>query len=156
MCTMPISVSAANINQSNCTIAPPSVEVVSVQDSYCIEPLAPNVFAAIAKAGGNASTNAFFVIGSEYVVAAGAHMGKQAVIDLYAAIAARTDKPVRYFILTHHHPGYTFVDFDFPPGQDLLVSWQTWKSIDSESRFNSTSTLFFNEGLTLKLGGVSV
>ncbi len=134
----------------------PAVAVVSVQESFLIEPLAPSVFAAIAKTGGNATTNALFVIGRDYVVAAGAHMTKAVVDDLYKAIAARTNKPVRYFVLAHHHSGYTQVDFDFPPGQDVLMSWQTWKNIESEIRNPEYSSLFFNEGLTLKPGGVSV
>ena len=134
----------------------PAVAVVSVQESFLIEPLAPSVFAAIAKNGSRATTNALFVIGRDYVVAVGAHMSKQVIDDLYKAIAARTSKPVRYFILAHHHTGYTYVDFDFPHGQDLLMSWQTWKNLNSEIRRPEYSTLFFNEGLTLKPGGVSV
>jgi len=134
----------------------PAVAVVSVQDSFLIEPLAPGVFAAIAKVGGKATTNALFVIGREYVVAAGAHMSRPVIEDLYKAIAARTSKPVRYFILAHHHTGYTYVDFEFPPGQDVVMSWQTWKNIEAEVREPEYSTLFFNEGLTLKPGGLSV
>jgi len=134
----------------------PSVAVVSVQDSFSIEPLAPGVYAAIAKPGGQATTNALFVIGRNYVVAAGAHMAKPVIDDLYKAIAARTRKPVRYFILMHHHTGYTYIDFDFPPGQDVLMSWQTWKNIDAEIRDPDFSTMFFNEGLTLKPGGSSI
>jgi glyoxylase-like metal-dependent hydrolase (beta-lactamase superfamily II) len=134
----------------------PAVAVVSVQKSFLIEPLAPGVFAAIAKTGGKATTNALFVIGRDYVVAAGAHMDKQVINDLYKAITARTNKPVRYFVLAHHHTGYTYIDFDFPPGQDILMSWQTWKNIDTEVRKPEYSSLFFNEGLTLKPGGVSV
>lgn len=137
-------------------IVGPAVAVVSVQDSFNIEPLAPGVFAAIAKPDGQATTNALFVIGKDYVVAAGAHMSGQVISDLYKAIAAHTKKPVRYFILTHHHTGYNYIDFDFPPGQDVLMSWQTWKNIDAEVRKPNYSTLFFNEGLTLKPGGVSV
>lgn len=134
----------------------PAVAVVSVQESFLIEPLAPGVFAAIAKTGSKATTNALFVIGRDYVIAAGAHMSKQVIDDLYKAIAARTKKPVRYFVLAHHHTGYTYIDFDFPPGQDVLMSWQTWKNIDAEVRKPEYSSLFFNEGLTLKPGGVSV
>jgi len=134
----------------------PSVSVVSVQDSFKIEPLAPGVFAAIANPGSQATTNALFVIGRDYVVAAGAHMAKPVIEDLYKAIAARTRKPVRYFVLTHHHTGYTYIDFDFPPGQDVLMSWQTWKNIDAEVRDPDFSTIFFNEGLTIKPGGASV
>ena len=133
-----------------------TVNVVSVQDSFTIEPLASGVYAAIAKPSGEATTNAMFIIGRDYVVAMGAHMSRPVIADLYKAIAARTKKPVRYFILAHHHVGYTFVDFDFPQGQDVIMSWQTWKNIDSENRRPNYSTIFFDEGMTLKPGGVSV
>lgn len=138
------------------TVDNPAVAVVSVQGSFRIEPLASNVFAAIAEAGSKATTNALFVIGRDYVVAAGAHMSKPVIDDLYAAIAARTSKPIRYFVLTHHHTGYSYVDFDFPAGQDVLMSWQTWKNVDAEVREATATSLFFNEGLTLKPGGVTV
>jgi len=114
------------------------------------------VFAAIAKPGGKATTNALFVIGKEYVVATGAHMSRPVIEDLYKAIAARTNKPVRYFVLAHHHTGYSYMDFDFPPGQDIIMSWQTWKNIDAEVRRPTYPSMFFNEGLTLKPGGLSV
>jgi len=133
-----------------------AVAVVSVQDSFQIEPLASGVFAAIAKPGSEASTNAIFVIGKDYVVAAGAHMSKTVINDLRKAIAVRTKKPIRYFVLAHHHTGYSYVDFDFPPGQDVLMSWQTWKNIEAEIRKPEYTSIFFNEGLTLKPGGVSV
>ena len=134
----------------------PAVSVVSVQDSFLIEPLAPRVFAAITKTDGKATTNALFVIGKEYVVATGAHMSRPVIEDLYRAIAARTNKPVRYFVLAHHHTGYSYMDFDFPPGQDIVMSWQTWKNIDAEVRRPTYPAIFFNEGLTLKPGGLSV
>jgi glyoxylase-like metal-dependent hydrolase (beta-lactamase superfamily II) len=152
--TATVAFSAERVKEESS--AEPAVAVVSVQESFLIEPLAPSVFAAIAKSGSQATTNAIFVIGSDYVVAAGAHMVKPVIDDLYKAIAARTNKPVRYFVLAHHHTGYTYVDFDFPPGQDVLMSWQTWKNIDAEIRKPEYSSLFFNEGLTLKPGGVSV
>ena len=122
----------------------PAAAVVSVQDSFQIEPLSAGVFAAIAKPGGSATTNAIFVIGKEYVVAAGAHMTKEVINDLRRAIAARTTKPIRYFVLAHHHAGYTYVDFDFPPAQDVLMSWQTWKNIDSEVLEPEYSSMFLN------------
>lgn len=142
--------------KSKKTRVEPAVAVVSVQDSFQIEPLASGVFAAIAKPGSEATTNAIFVIGKEYVVAAGAHMSKTVINDLHKAIAVRTKKPIRYFVLAHHHTGYTYVDFDFPPEQDVLMSWQTWKNIESEIRKPEFTSMFFNEGLTLKPGGVSV
>ncbi|TLM64745.1 MAG: MBL fold metallo-hydrolase [Deltaproteobacteria bacterium] len=126
------------------------------QETFLIRDLGQNVFAAIARIGGRATSNAMFAIGENYVVAAGAHMTREVIRDLNAEIAARTAKPVRYFILAHHHPGYTHVDFDFPAGQDVIMSWQAWQEMNNEIRKPAYPVLFFNEGLTLKPGGLTV
>lgn len=126
------------------------------QDSFLVEPLGRNVYAAIAKIGGKATSNAVFVIGEQYVVAAGAHMTKEVIRDIQLEIVALTPKPVRFFVLAHHHPGFTHVDFDFPPEQDVIMSWQAWQDMNNEVRKPDFPILFFNEGLTLKPGGVTV
>jgi len=136
--------------------AAPVKPAAPLQDSFVIEPLGKGVYAAIAKTGGKATSNAMFVIGDKYVVAAGAHMTKEVIHDLNAEIAALTPKQTRYFILAHHHPGYTHVDFDFPLDQDVITSWQTWQDLNSEVRKPNYPVIFFNEGLTLKPGGVTV
>lgn len=118
--------------------------------SFKIEKIADGVYAAIA--AGATTSNAFFVVGDQYVVAGGAHLNKEAIDNLIAAVAAVTKKPIRYFILPHHHKGYTAVDFDFPPDSDVIMSWQTWQSLSGEPRKISFPVLFFNEGMTLKLG----
>lgn len=128
----------------------------SRQDSFLIEPLGKNVYAAIAKIGGKATSNAVIVIGTQYVVAAGAHMTKEVLRDIQIEIAALTSKPVRFFVLAHHHPGFTHVDFDFPPEQDVIMSWQAWQDMNNQVRRLDFPVLFFNEGLTLKPGGVTV
>ncbi|WP_432821420.1 MBL fold metallo-hydrolase [Trichloromonas sp.] len=122
------------------------------QASYSLEQVADGVFAAISRPGSSATSNAFFVVGPEYVVAGGAHMTKKAVDDLVTAIRTVTDKPLRHFILAHHHTGYSHIDFDFPAGVDLIISWQTWKAMDDEIRETNRPILFFSDGLTLKLG----
>jgi len=126
------------------------------QDSFLIEPLGTNVYAAIARLGGKATSNAVIVIGEQYVVAAGAHMTKEVIQALQAEISNLTSRPIRYFVLAHHHPGYTHVDFDFPAGQDVIMSWQAWQDMNGEVRKPAFPILFFNEGLTLKPGGVTV
>jgi len=126
------------------------------QDSFVIEPLGGSVFAAIAKIGGQATSNAMFVIGEQYVVGVGAHMTKEVIGDLYAEIAFLTPKPIRYFVLAHHHSGYSHIDFDFPPGQDVVMAWQAWQDMNNAIRKPEYPVLFFNEGLTIKTGGATV
>lgn len=124
----------------------------AAQESFSVERLAEGVYAALARPGGAATSNALFVEGPDYVVAAGAHLTREAATDLTAAVAATTVKPIRYFILPHHHRGYSHIDFDLPPGKEVLTSWQTWQALDDEAREIPYPVLFFSEGLTLKLG----
>lgn len=126
------------------------------QQSYAVKQLAEDLFAAVARPGGRATSNGFFVVGPHYVVAGGAHMTQGAITDLFAAIAAQTDKPVRYFILPHHHRGFTHIDFDFPPGTDIITSWQTRQQLEAEVRKPDFPIVFFSDGLTLKLGNQTV
>ena len=126
------------------------------QSSYAVEQLAENIYAALTLPGGQASSNAFFVVGPEYVVAGGAHMSKEAVNHLVTAIATVTDKPLRHFVLAHHHRGYHHIDYEFPAGVDLLISWPTWKTMDEEKRKPERPAFFFTDGLTLKLGETTV
>ena len=121
-------------------------------ESYRVERLADGVYAAIAGAGSGATSNAFFVVGDHYVIAGGAHLSKTAATDLVSAIAAVTDLPLRYFVIPHHHRGYTAVDFDLPEGCEALMSVQTWQILSSEARAIEYPALFFSEGLTLKAG----
>ena len=124
--------------------------------SYQIEKVAEGVHAAIAQPGSKATSNAFIVDVGEYVVVGGAHFTGDAIRDLISAVAMTTMKPIRYFILAHHHKGYSYIDLDFPPGKDVIMSWQTWKSLESEAREIGFPVLFYNEGLTLRLGGRTI
>jgi glyoxylase-like metal-dependent hydrolase (beta-lactamase superfamily II) len=135
---------------------PPSPPPKPVQDTFLIEALGSNVYAAITKIGGRASSNTMFVIGEHYVVAVGAHMTKEVIRDLYAEIASRTGKPIRYFVLAHHHPGYSHVDFDFPANQDVIMAWQAWQQLNDNVRKPEFPIIFFNEGMTIKPGGVTI
>ncbi|MBW2450886.1 MAG: MBL fold metallo-hydrolase [Deltaproteobacteria bacterium] len=152
---MSCSAFAEDVTQ-NPSPAETSLEIVVTQESFKIEPISANIYAAIAKPGSFATTNAMFIIGHDYVVAAGAHMTKEVIGDLYKAIAQHTSKPVKHFILMHHHAGYTHIDFDFPEGTDVLMSWQTWQSLDSEVRDVDFPVIFLNEGLTLKPGDSTI
>lgn len=111
-----------------------------------------DIYAFIAESGSQATSNALLVVGEQYSVVIGAHMTKVVINDLIAATAALTPIPIRYFVLSHHHRGYSHIDFDFPPGKEVLMSWQTWQALDAETRNPDFPALFFSEGLTLKLG----
>ncbi|NIQ97271.1 MAG: MBL fold metallo-hydrolase [Desulfuromonadales bacterium] len=129
--------------------------VATAQSGYRLEKLAEGVHAALA-VGERASSNALIVEGRDYKVVAGAHLGREAIADLTAAAATVSSKPLRYFILTHHHRGFGGFDFDFPPGVEVLTSAATWKALDEEVREITFPVLFFGQGLTLKLGNRSV
>lgn len=117
---------------------------------YRLEKLGDGIYAAIARVGGPATSNGFVIEGRDYVVAGGAHMTKEAIADLFAVIATTTPKPVRYFILAHHHQGFSHIDFDFPPGVDVITSVQAWQSLNGEVRKPTVPVLFFSDGMTLK------
>jgi glyoxylase-like metal-dependent hydrolase (beta-lactamase superfamily II) len=124
--------------------------------SYQLEKLAAGIYAAKVMPGGQASSNALVVECEEDVVVAGAHFTGGAIRDLTAQIARATMKPIRCFVLTHHHSGYAYIDLDFPPGKDVLMSWQTWKELEEEVREIEFPVMFFNEGLTMKRGGRTI
>ncbi|TYO96339.1 metallo-beta-lactamase superfamily protein [Geothermobacter ehrlichii] len=115
--------------------------------------LTDNVFALTLSPGSRATSNALLVVGDRYAVVAGAHMTRETIDALVARTAAITPLPIRYFVLTHHHRGYTHIDFDFPPDAEVIMSWQTWQALAGETRAISFPVLFFRDGLTLRIGG---
>ncbi|MDY6847740.1 MAG: MBL fold metallo-hydrolase [Geoalkalibacter sp.] len=124
--------------------------------SYRLEKLDEGIYAALAVPGRQTSSNALVMECEEDVVVAGAHFTGRAIRDLTAQVAQVTKKPVSSFILTHHHGGYGYIDLDFPPGKDVLMSWQTWKELEQEVREIEFPLIFFNEGLTMKRGGRTI
>lgn len=124
----------------------------AAQNSFRIEQVADGVYAAIARPASQATSNAFFVVGQSFVVAGGAHLTRTGAADLQAAIATVTDLPLRYYILPHHHRGYTAVDFDMPAGCEAVMSVETWQALSSEVRKVDFPVLFYSQGLTLKPG----
>lgn len=126
------------------------VPVAAAQESYTIQKLSDNFYAALAKPGGRSSTNAFFFVSGNQVVAGGAHMTKEAIEDLWEAIDVTVRKPVRYFVLTHHHPGFSHIDTAFPADVTLILSGETWKSFEKDARNSEAQLLLFSDGLTLR------
>lgn len=128
----------------------------AAQKSYSLEKVSPNLYAAIANPVSAATSNAFFYVGKSYVIAGGAHMTEQATKDLLSAIKEVTGRPVRYFILPHHHPGYTSVDFYFPEDIDVIMTYPVWQALQQEVIPFNNEAILYSDGMTLKIDGVSL
>jgi len=124
--------------------------------SYTVEKLSDGLYAALARPASAATSNAFFFVGKQEVIAGGAHMTERATRDLLAEIGAVTDKPLRYFILPHHHPGYTSVDFYLPKSVDVIMTYPVWQQLQREVLPFPNQTLLYSEGLTFKFDGKSI
>ncbi len=123
---------------------------------YEIVKVADSVYAAIAKTDGKAASNAFFVITDYEVILAGAHFVPEGVKELLAAIAKITPLPVSQIILTHHHKGFTYVDFDLPEKAEIVASVNVWQSLKGEFREFKNPTVVFENNLTLNRGKTSL
>jgi cyclase len=104
------------------------------EDHFTIVKVAEGISAAIAKAGGLASGNAGYIIGSEGVVLVDTTFTPVAVEDLLSVIASETKQPVKYAINTHYHLDHTggnqvLAQSGVPIiGHDKLLEWQTSKN----------------------------
>jgi len=122
-------------------------EIVKVSDS---------VYAAIAKPAGKIASNAVFIITDFEVILAGAHFIPEGIKELLAGIAKITSLPVGQVILTHHHKGFNYVDFDFPEKSEIVVSVNVWQSLKGEFREFKNPTVVFENALTLNRGKISL
>lgn len=120
------------------------------QRSYTIEKVADGVYAALAKPGGAATSNAFIVDLGYHQIVGGAHLTKRAINDLLAAAADISPKPVEAFVLAHHHQGFSFVDFDFPPGREVFMTLETRQVMKQEVRKIDGQISYFKQGLTIE------
>jgi cyclase len=124
--------------------------------NYKVEKVADGVYAAIAIPGGKAASNAMIIITKYQVLLAGAHFVPEGITELLAEIARLTPIPLRYVLLTHHHKGFNFIDFDLPKNAEIVTSWQTWQSLKNEYRELPNPVTFFDKGLTLQRTGVTI
>jgi cyclase len=124
--------------------------------NYEIQKLSDSVYAAIASPDSKAVSNALFVVTGHEVILAGAHFVPEGVSDLLKEIGKITPLPVSHVILTHHHRGFNYVDFDLPEKAEILVSTQIWQELTAESREFKNANLVFEDSLTLNRGATTL
>jgi len=119
---------------------------------YQVKKIDDRIHVALADPNGAVSSNVVIVVTPTCVVMAGAHFTADAVAELTRAIAGITPLPLRYVILTHHHRGYSHVDFDFPPTIEIITSSPTLKMLRSERREVKNPVFSFDKGMSLQMG----
>jgi len=110
------------------------------------------IYAAIAEPGGKAASNSLIIITSYQVILAGSHFVPETTKELLDYVKTLTPIPVRYIILTHHHRGFNYIDFDLPANVEIIASGPTWQALKSEFRQIKNQVTFFDRGLTMKRG----
>lgn len=123
---------------------------------YQISKVTDSVYAAIARPNSKALSNAFFVVTGYEVIVAGAHFTQEGIKDLLSDISSITPLPVKQIILTHHHKGLNYLDFDLPEKSEIIVSVDLWQTLKGESREFKNSTIVFENALTLNKGKISL
>ena len=123
---------------------------------YRVQKISEGIYAAIAVANSKAASNAVIFVTDREVILAGAHFSPEGVRELLNAIEKITPLQLRYIILTHHHRGYNYLDFDLPPQADVITSWQTWQALKGEYRQMKNPLQFFDKGLTLQRGKMTI
>jgi len=132
-----------------------SIQIANAEQ-YEISKISDNVYAALAQPEGKVVSNAFFIVTDYEVILAGAHFIAEGVSELLKQIAKITPLPVTRVILTHHHKGFNYVDFDLPEKAEIIVSVSTLQALKGEHREFRNPTLVFEENLTLNRGKTSI
>lgn len=124
--------------------------------NFEIKKAADGIYAAIALPGGKAASNALIIVTNDEVLIAGSHFVAETMKELTEGVSRITSLPIRRIILTHHHKGYNYIDFDFPPGVEIITSWQTWQALKGEYREFRHNVLFFDRGISLQRGKMTI
>lgn len=135
-----------------CVLMPLSAEAAN----FTFKKVSDSAYAAIAVAGGKAASNCLIIVTQYQVILAGAHFVPETTKELLAYIKTVTPIPVRYIILTHHHRGFNYIDFDLPANAEIIASGPTWQSLKSEYRQIKNQVTFFDRGMTMKRGNTVV
>lgn len=123
---------------------------------YEITKVSDALYAAIARPEGKVVSNALFIITDHEVILAGAHFVPEGVKELLEEIARITPLPIGQIILTHHHKGFNYVDFDLPEKSELVVSVNVWQALKGELRELKNPTLVFENALTMNRGKITL
>lgn len=123
---------------------------------YQITKVSDSVYAAIAQPKGKIASNAFFVVTDYEVILAGSHFITEGIKELLEEIAVITPLPVAQIILTHHHKGFNYLDFDLPDKSEIVLSVNVWQALKGESREFKNPTVVFETALTLNRGKSSL
>ncbi|HEY6837122.1 MAG TPA: MBL fold metallo-hydrolase [Geobacteraceae bacterium] len=123
---------------------------------FQVQKVTDGIYAAIAQPGGKAASNAVIFVTDREVILAGAHFSPEGTRELMVEIGKITSLPLRRVILTHHHRGYNYLDFDIPAAAEIMTSWQTWQVIKNEYREMKNPVLFFDKGITLRRGKMTI
>lgn len=124
--------------------------VLAEGSNFRFQKIRGGVYAAIAEPGGKAASNCLIVVTNYQVILAGAHFVPETTQELLNYVKTITPLQVRYIILTHHHRGFNYIDFDLPANAEIIASGQTWQALRGEFRQISNQVTFFDKGLTLK------
>lgn len=114
------------------------------------------VVAALAEPGGKAASNCLIIMTSYQVIIAGAHFTPETTRELFDHVRSLTPIPVRSIILTHHHRGFNYIDFDLPANVEIITSAQAWQALRSEFRQVKNQLTFFDRSLTMKRGSTTI
>jgi glyoxylase-like metal-dependent hydrolase (beta-lactamase superfamily II) len=128
----------------------------AVASEYTISKISETIYAAVARPEGKVASNALFIVTDYEVILAGAHFIPQGIEELLKEIAKISKLPVTQIILTHHHKGFNYVDFDLPRNAEVVVSTNVWQALKGESREFKNSTVVFENSLTLNRGKTSL
>lgn len=128
------------------------IPVAASAANFKFQKLRGGVYAAIAEPGGKAASNCLIIVTDYQVVLAGSHFVPETTRELLDYVGKLTPIPVRYIILTHHHRGFNYIDFDLPANAEIVASGPTWQSLKSEFRQIKNQVTFFDRGLTMKRG----
>ncbi len=123
---------------------------------YSIQKIGDGVYGAIALPEGKAASNAMIVVTNYQVILVGAHFLPEGVRELVAEIVKITPLPIRHVILTHHHQGFNYIDFDLPANAEIITSWQTWQALKNELRPFKNQVIIFDSQLTLQRDNISL